>query len=339
MNVVLMTICLIGIPYLTGRGIMHLTEKENKSRSRAYLFGSLFLLVVFEITAAVCIRTGQSYHTLLVIYALLAAVLALPGAFLALMGMISKRSGAAVRNRNSESGNRGYSFWFFLPVGIFLLQALIFFAFVPDNSQSATVETVVTTQATNSVFTHNPLTGQLLTAPVSKSGSLRTLPVFYSVLSSLFHAEPAVTVYGVASLWVLCLSYAVMLQAGKFLLEKSGTRRRDLAIFMTVVGNLNLFGDYVPVNPQFHLLQHGYEAITLFVMVLIPCVTLSGMQLVRRNKQAGSLAGSIVGIILSFGVLPMLVSLKFGAIILALPLCITLICLVAVTLQGRRQAE
>ena len=339
MNVVLMTICLMGIPYLTGRGIMHLIEKENKSRSRAYLFGSLFLLVVFEITAAVCIRTGQSYHTLLVIYTVLTMVLALPGLVLALVGEFARKRRGAVSEKVLESGRRGCSFWFLLPVGIFLLQALIFFTYVPDNSQSATVETVVTTQATNSVFTHNPLTGQLLTTPVSQSGSLRTLPVLYTVLSSLFHTEPAVTVYGVASLWILCLSYAVMLQAGKFLLRQSNTGSRDLAIFMTVVGLLNLFGDYVPVNPQFYLLQHGYEGVTLFVMVLIPCVSLNGMQLVRRDKKAGSLTGSIAGIILSFGVLPMLVSLEFGLILLLLPLCITLICLMAVTLQGRRQAE
>lgn len=130
-----------------------------------------------------------------------------------------------------------------------------------------TLETVNTFLKENSIYTVDPLTGELYTQGMSFRLKLLCLPTLYGTISRWSGMAPETVVYRLIPCLTLCMGYLAYGRLGAVLFDHN---REKCNIFLIIVGILFCAGTYMPGVDGFDIFYGGFRGVTIRAAVLLP---------------------------------------------------------------------
>ena len=155
-----------------------------------------------------------------------------------------------------------------IPIILFLLLLPSVFMYLPDVSSDTILETMLTAIHTDSLFEYNPLTGEILAISLPFTEKLNILPYFYASFIGISGALTESFLYYIVPGWVLFLTFLVTGLWSDSLFEPE--EHREKSAFISCVGVLLLFGNYLFTSPSYLLFHRGWTGETIAVVVMIP---------------------------------------------------------------------
>jgi len=240
-------------------------SKENSNRSVLYAdFRYVYLI-------GVCTMMLLAMGTVLVADALGIGLRALAWSYLCIIVMLCI-AGITLFRRCIDRcfSNIRVTKYDMIPITLFLLLLPSIFMYLPDVSSDSILETILTVIHTDSIYEFNPLTGEALTTSLSFTEKLTVLPYFYACFIGISGALTESFLYYIVPVWVLFLTF---LMTGLWSDSLFGPEEyREKTVFISCVGVLLLFGNYLFTSLSYLLFHRGWTGETITVLVMIPFV-------------------------------------------------------------------
>lgn len=257
---VLLLVCLILVPLLTGSGILSVIygrKKEHFSLTEGLLMGEIAVIGTAEAVHLSGVFLGFSFTVCTAAFCGLTVLLCLA----ALAALFLSRF-PVQRDKSPLSGLSAIFLVLVLSQAVYLIWGGNIY-----RQGDMTVETVVSFLQTDAFYQINPLTGGAYEGGVPLRLEILCLPTFYGMLSKLFGLEPGIVVWTVAPLATLLLSYSAFYCLAKCVFP-AGAKKREC--FMVAVALLLWAGGYLLSVDGFGVLYSGWRGVILRNVVLFP---------------------------------------------------------------------
>lgn len=272
---ILLLVCLLAVPFFAGYVVRKVLEPSGRGIVDTYLFGVLTLLAASGALQLPLLLMQKSFSLYEKIYAILILILSVTGLVLFTLSMWSTWCGKQERNP-LEQVKMFWRSWFrnkvsfvfcILTVVVFGLCMLRVFIELPDVSGDFTLETILTTLSTDTIYQYNSFTGQVIGEGMPIRQQILTLPFFLAFLSDVFKVDVGLLVYKGFPCMVLFWTALVYVRWGSLLFSK---QREKESAFLFVVSIMLLAGDYAKLATASLLLHQGFTGYALCAGFVIP---------------------------------------------------------------------
>lgn len=268
---ILFLLCVTVLPVLPGLTFMRLKkEKESIALTECYLFGLLFLFLLAEAAACAAIKLESGFSEYCRMFGIAAASCSL----LSLVGNLNTAKGLLFRIRGVFSGSQeNRKKWkrqrlqYLIIALLISLQLAGYFLYTPDTGRDTMAETVSATLLTDTVFSYNPVTGQVLRYGMYPLYKFASLPLLYSALGRLCGLAPTDLLFFAVPLWIVLVFSALLYLWSGALFEEQKEKRN---LFLIFSGLLLVLGDGEKTSFAYSLLHGGWKGGTLAAAIIVP---------------------------------------------------------------------
>ena len=255
------------LPYAAGYGCKRILRWRETNQIETYLIGFFFLFFLQGVILVPCVWLEKSLTTAAGILLAVMGMLVLVAGVFGILPLFSKRREETKEKEKRIPWKKIEKKLFFVVLALLFILLLRMVLGVGILREDITLETVLTTMQTDSLFKFHPLTGGIMEAGMISSKKIVTLPLFYAGITWLTGMDAAAFLYLVVGVMVLLCSYfAVTLLFSKVLIPTRG----KLFFFWIMYSLLLLSGDYHADTLAHRLLFRGYDGTTICFGVILP---------------------------------------------------------------------
>ena len=254
------------MPALAGYVIRHIFRWKETSQIETYLTGFFFLFFMQGVIFVPCVFLHLSFEPARMILAAFFALVLLCS-FIFLLLDIKKGKFKKSPGPSSSGVTKKEKLYFIFAVTVFCLVVMRMIFSQSLLREDMTLETVRTTVATKTMFEYHPLTGQKMDAGLIASKKIITLPLLYSGIVSLTHADAWLFLnVGMGLMIYIASAFAVSLVYQKMTMFS----RKNMFLLFVFYSLLILSGDYHQVTLSYKILYQGYLGETICFAVILP---------------------------------------------------------------------
>lgn len=267
--IVLMWLCLILLPLITGSGVLTIVYRKRASYditfSESGVMGVVACIGISEVVHVAGLFGNLPLKTCGRIWGItLLAVMLFCGVILSCLCRNKKERMPVFRKTVLERS--GIPFLF---ISVLLFQMLFVFCMksvmIPGD---ITIETVQSFLAENGIYRVMPLTGQVSESGMPLRYSVLCLPTIYAMLCQIFGVNVQLTVCHVVPVVLLLIMYLSFYHLSGVLFGANAYKKRYLFLFIVAV--LLLFMDGGVASDGYAALHGGYLGTSVRNLILVP---------------------------------------------------------------------
>jgi hypothetical protein len=220
------------IAALLGSVPIRFMKDQSSGLLRSILYGSITMLVIFELLVIPMTIMGQTLTTLTKVWCVIIAAISIIAAITA-KGYLTEQIKRIPKNRKSLSYLDG------IVVALILFQIFICVKYVFLHQNDAYyVGMTTTTLNTDSLFAFSPYTGVAINWMNYKYHVIASLPVFWAMLAKLCGVSGAFLCHTVVPVLFIPVGYMLYKEIGLVLFKMD---KRNVNIFLILIGISNMF--------------------------------------------------------------------------------------------------
>lgn len=255
------------LPYLAGYSCKCILRWKETNQIETYLIGFFFLFFLQGVILIPCVWLGKSLTSAGSIFLVAALVIAAISAVLGVWTFFAGRKKDKQESKLKPVWKKTDRSLLFIMIVVFLLILVRMFWGIGILREDITLETILASLQSDSLFKMHPLTGRPMEAGMIASKKIVTLPLFYACIARLTGLEADILIYlVVGGMVLLCSYYATALLFSKITVPARG----KLYIFWIAYGLLLLAGDYHTDTLAYRMLYRGYDGPTICFGVILP---------------------------------------------------------------------
>lgn len=254
------------LPFMAGYSCKSILRWKETNQIETYLIGFFFLFFLQALVLIPCVWLGKSLTQACSMMYILTLVLVVLFAGSLVTEFILKRKNTEAKPVKTvwRKADRAYYLLLILVFFLILLRMALGMDMLRDD---IVLETVLTTQQSDSLFVTHPLTGRVMEGGMITSKKIVTLPLYFACVAQMTGLEADFLLYFVVGVMTLLASY----YAHALLFSQvSNPTRGKMYIFWIVFGLLVLAGDYSSNTISYRLMYQGYEGSTICFAVILP---------------------------------------------------------------------
>ncbi len=294
---VLFILCVTVLPTLLGLPFIRLKkEKDANDASEAYMLGLLFLFLLGEASACAVIPLDSGSDDYRRLMGALSGICCLISALLCrklLLRLPASLKRLAARRPVAKENTFRQRLELIMLLLLFALQLAGYFLYVPDVGGDTTVETVLATTTTETVFQYNPVTGLPLVYGMYPIYKLASLPLLYSALQRLCGLPVQTLMYYALPLWLLCVHFMLLGAWGRELFGKQTEKRR---LFLIFAGLMLVVGDGKQGTFAYGLLHGGFKGPVLAAALIVSFGFYMLCRLILKREWLYGMAGMALAV-------------------------------------------
>lgn len=254
------------IPFLLGMLLC-----GNRDKIRAYIYGWMIMLALFEILVLPLIFLKASFQTFCILWMTVIIILAL-------FGLYKNR-----KNLPLKFANTPHPTW----TGIFfVLQCLVQVILVAVLQHSDADDMYFIGIANTSLSTNTMLQFEAYTGQPAASFPLRYVfspfPIFIACISKFTGIHPAIIAHTLFPIVFIPIFYLIMYKLG----EKIFTEKAKILLFCNIIALLNFFGNYSIYTSSTFLLFRIWQGKAIVANIILPVLFLGFLEDWRENENS-----------------------------------------------------
>ena len=287
-NILLIIIWALIVPFLLGSLISHGTEGKNGIRIGANIvYGFAVMCAVFQLMAVPMILLKIPFHVVKLGFIVICLLLSV----LAILLMIKKgRTGQKLETssfiKTITSDKVTLLIWIMAIVIIVFEALLLTFRMHIDTDDSRFLAEALEAVEKNTMLLHHPITGHFYNVPAGEQVKDITAPypIFLGLIGELFSMHPTIAAHSVLPMLYIPLCYVVLnIISGYFF--PGNIRARG--IFMLFMATMYLFAFETIYSAGYTLLTIIWQGRSVVAMIMLPLAWYILMRMMSSEKITG----------------------------------------------------
>ena len=270
-NVLLVLIIAIIVPYLLGELLCRVCGKEHGVLSRDIAYGFMLMWVIFFVPAVPMILCRRSFHALVWVWVVVVAVLCA----ISLVIIIRNRGYRDLAEHVKRSADALKSDGFVTCVWTVAILLIVFeaglltFKMHVDTDDARFIADAMEAVENDTMLLHHPITGQYfgIATGEQRKDITAPYPLFIGLFGKITGIHPAICAHTVFPFLYIILSYLVFALAGDHLFEGDMKRKGLFLLFLSLI---HLFSFETIYAAGYTLLTIIWQGRSVAAMIMLP---------------------------------------------------------------------